>query len=97
MGHRSSVHPALSLLVIGVVGSVVGFGVHVWLEPWTSAVAIAIGSFAGVVVSHATHQDIVWGFALGAIIAMFGLGFRALGSIFKQLREPTTGPRWFAR
>ena len=84
-------------MVLGVIGTVVGLGLHVWLEPWTSAVAIAIGSFAGVIVSHAIHEDLVWGFALGAMVAMLGLGFRAFGSILKEVRTPSTGPRWFAR
>ena len=89
----------LTLLVLGTIGSVVGLGIHVWFEPWTSAVVVAIGSFAGMLVSHALGDDLLVGLAAGAGVMMFALGVRALASIFKTLGDPSSiaSSSWFAR
>lgn len=90
---RCSLHPALTLLVLGTIGSVVGIGIHVWLEPWTSAVAVGIGSMAGMLVSHAIGQDIVLGLVTGALITMFALGVRTVATIVRAHPGPLRVPR----
>jgi hypothetical protein len=101
MGHscRCNVHPALTLLVLATIGSVIGFGVQVWLEPWTTTVALAIGSFAGMLVSHALGEKMVLGFAWGIIAVMLVLGVRAVALIFKTINTTElAGARvWWSR
>jgi hypothetical protein len=97
---RCALHPALTLLAVGAVGSIVGIGIHFWLEPWTSAVALAIGSVAGLLVSHAIGQDVVIGLGIGAAITLLALGVRALVSILTTLAHPpsmASARVWFER
>jgi len=90
----------LTLLAAGVVGSVVGIGIHLWLEPWTSIVALAAGSIAGLLLSHALGQDVLLGLGIGSAIALAIIGVRACVSIWTTLWRPPSvaSPRvWFAR
>ena len=98
---RCALHPGLTLLAVSVVGSVFGIALHVWFEPWTSAIAIAVGSFAGLALSHAFGESVLFGFVAGAAISAFALGLRALFSVFQTVqRAPsmTSSARvWFSR
>lgn len=98
---RCALHPALTFLAVSVFGSVFGIALHVWFEPWTSAVAVAVGSLAGLVLSHAFGESVLFGFVAGAAISAFALGVRALASVFRTLqRAPsmTSSARvWFSR
>jgi hypothetical protein len=90
----------LTVLALGAVGSVVGFGVHLWLEPWTATVALAAGSMAGLVVSHAFGESVLLGLALGGALTALALGVRAFASIMGTLQHPPSmvSPRvWFSR
>ena len=96
---RCSLHPVLTLLAVGLVGSVVGLGLHVWMEPWTSAVAVAVGSVTGLLVSHALGESVMWGFALGGVIALFALGIRGLASVLSTTMRGSSiaSAHWFER
>ena len=97
---RCALHPVLTLLAVGTLGSVVGIGIHMWLEPVTSAVALAIGAVAGLLVSHVIGQDLVIGLGIGAAITLLALGVRALVSILSTLQHPpsmASARVWFQR
>jgi len=88
------------VFVVGVMGSVVGIGLHVWLEPWTSAVALVIGAIAGLFVSHAFGESLLAGLAFGGAVTLLALGVRAFASVLRTLDRPpsVTSPRvWFSR
>jgi hypothetical protein len=97
---RCALHPWLTLAFVSVVGSVFGIGLHVWFEPWTSAVAVTVGSLAGLVLSHAIGENLLVGLAGGAALTLLALGVRALASIMGTLQHPPSMAStrvWFSR
>jgi len=88
----------LTLAVLVTIGSIVGIGVHVWFEPWTSVLAVALGSLVGLAISNAFGQGLLLGLALGAAATLLGLGVRALLSMSGALPEQLPSARvWFLR
>lgn len=88
------------VFVVGVLGSIVGIGLHVWFEPWTSVVALFIGAIAGLFVSHAFGESLLVGLAFGCALTSLALGVRAFASVLRTLDRPpsVTSPRvWFSR
>lgn len=85
---------------MAILGSTIGIGLHVWFDPWTSAVAVAVGALAGLFVSHAVGDPITYGLLLGGLLALAALGVRAFVAVARTLWRPpsVTSPRaWFSR
>ena len=85
---------------MSVVGSVVGIGIQMWLDPLTSAVAIAHGAIVGVLVAHAWGESLVVGLGVGVALSLCMLGLFGFASIVKTLLSPPTmasPSTWFAR
>ncbi len=102
MGHscRCSKHPVLTLLVASVVGSVVGIGVHLWFEPYVSAIVVAAGAIAGLILARVLGDSLVLGLAVGCGVMLLALGVRALASIWATLQRPpsfASSRVWFSR
>jgi tetrahydromethanopterin S-methyltransferase subunit E len=97
---RCALHPVLTLAAVSVVGSLIGFGLHVWFEPWTSAIVVAVGSLAGLALSSALGESLLVGLAVGAGLTAFALGARALASIMGTLNRASSLAStrvWFSR
>src|SRR5687767_5349328 len=97
---RCGLHPVLTLLAMSLVGSVVGIGLHMWMEPWTSAVVVAAGSVAGLLVSHAFGESVLYGLVAGCAMAMLVLGIRGFASVIETVKRPPTmasSRAWFSR
>ena len=94
---RCALHPALTFLAVSAVGSVVGIGLHLWFEPGTSALAIAVGAIAGLFVSHAIGESVLLGFGIGAAVTLLVLGVRAFASVMGTLRRAPSTRVWFSR
>ena len=101
MGHpRGGLHPVATFVTMAILGSTIGIGLHVWFDPWTSAVAFAAGAVAGLFVSHAVGDSVTYGLILGGFLALIALGVRAFVTVVRTLCQPpsVTSPRtWFSR
>jgi len=97
---RCRLHPVLSLLAVGAVGSVIGFGVYLWLEPLTSALVVTAGAIVGVTISWLFGESLIYGLGVGACVMALAVGVRALATIWTTLQNPpshTSARAWFSR
>lgn len=101
MGHsRGGLHPVAAFVTVAILGSTIGVGLHVWFDPWASAIVVGAGAVTGILVSHAIGTDLAHGLLLGGFLALAALGVRAFVSVVQTLRRPpsVTSPRvWFTR
>ena len=90
----------MSLLAVSMVGSVIGIGVHLWLEPWTSAIAVSAGAIVGAMLSWLFGENVLYGLGVGVAVMALAIGVRALISIWSTLQNPpsqTSARAWFSR